>query len=142
MKAISLILITALTMGLTQPAQAQQRSQGLTAEQLVVGLLGLAIVGNVIHNKRSNRQDAEANDRRHTQTARPTRSKVVPARCLRRHQTGHGRVKMFALRCLERNDVNVNRLPDRCFAKVRTVENQRRRGFRARCLRRAGYVAR
>ncbi|MGB1234698.1 MAG: hypothetical protein ACPG5U_03070 [Planktomarina sp.] len=142
MKAISLILITALTMGLTQPAQAQQRSHGLTAEQLVVGLLGLAIVGNVIHNKRENRREAEATERRYTQTTRPARNKVVPARCLRRHQTRHGQVKMFALRCLERSDVNVNRLPDRCFAKVRTVENQRRRGFRARCMRRAGYVVR
>lgn len=121
------------------------------AARTIATLLGLAVVGKIIHDNNKDRSDDHVTVRRpghdsggirvHPQP-RPLPSRVgratLPRQCFRSFQTRRGQVHMFARRCLERNYRAVNRLPQACAQRIRTDRGPRS-GFDARCLRRNGY---
>jgi hypothetical protein len=57
---------------------------------------------------------------------------------LRRFETRFGDHRMFMRRCLQRSDVRVRDLPNRCEVRLFT-DNGPRNGFDPACLRQAGY---
>lgn len=121
----------ALTLGMTSlaptPAQAD-----MSNEEAWGALLGLLVLGAVIHESRKDNAAPVVNPR-------PNRN-VIPAQCLRRIETRRGEtVRMFGRRCMQNNFRGFNRLPERCEVSVRT-DNGRRNGFRPRCLRNAGFT--
>lgn len=62
----------------------------------------------------------------------------LPADCLRDDPTRGGRAHMLGARCLSRNDVRIDRLPDAC--RVEAWDGHKvRRGYSAPCLRQRGY---
>ena len=64
--------------------------------------------------------------------------RLLPGDCLRSFETSDGRVRVFGKRCLERNYSYNQSLPRSCAVRFR-VNNKKRRGYDARCLRREGY---
>ena len=71
--------------------------------------------------------------------APPVRRGVLPASCLKTHQTAEGDRRVAGRLCLQRNDIRIARLPQGCHVRVFTSKGWRE-GFRPRCLRRKGYV--
>lgn len=150
------IVITGLSV---TPAAADRDD---TARALAA-ILGLAIIGGVIHNSRKDkdtvtrqnsyrqdtyRQDTYRPDRRHTyQPAHPrprplppradTR-KLLPQACLRTFQTRQGKVNGFDDTCLNRNYRYANSLPQACELRFRNQYGYGL-GYDARCLRQQGY---
>lgn len=142
----------AVTAG-TAPARADTDD----AAAALAAILGLAIVGKVIHDRNKDRHSAPApthhvapkhitrNHVPHHVQPRPLperakRHKVLPQACFRTFQTRHGQqVRGFGSRCLSRNYQYAHRLPDHCATRVQT-----RKGwgwaYRARCLRDGGYT--
>ncbi len=121
------------------------------ATRAIATLLGLVVVGKIIHDNNKDRPSGHVTVRklghdvgngRVSPRPRPLPSRVgratLPRKCFRRFQTRRGQVNMFVRRCLERNFRAVNRLPQACAQRVRTDRGPRF-GFGARCLRRNGY---
>ncbi|WP_390911466.1 hypothetical protein [Pseudosulfitobacter sp. SM2401] len=124
------------------------------AKRALAALLGVAIIGAVIHDARKDEKSRvhrpqvqphkrpKANKRPHVQP-RPlpkrVNKKLLPGQCMRTIENRRGnRVRAFGLRCLEKNYRFVNRLPNHCFRSDRTRKGVRH-GFGARCLRAEGY---
>ncbi len=149
MKAILLITATAVAMALTPPAQAQ--TQRSTGEQIALGVAIAAIVGLALKHRKDDDRSAQNPHTRNNLVLpqpQPQRNRTTPrnraalsADCIRRLDTPHGRVRLMLQRCLSRTTVHATlvNLPDHCFSRVRTTQGERRRGYRPRCLRRAGY---
>ena len=70
--------------------------------------------------------------------ARHDRRYLLPGDCLRSWTSRGERYRVFGKACLERNYKYTDSLPRSCEVKLR-VNNKKRRGYDARCLRRAGY---
>lgn len=68
---------------------------------------------------------------------RARRLAPIPARCLVRHNTHNGPVRMIGQHCVNRHYRHVNRLPNSCRVSRNTYRGVRH-GYRPRCLRRAG----
>lgn len=145
--AATSILITGFA---AAPARANQDDLG----RALAALLGVAIVGAVIHENKKNKKDkARAyvepqhkihkpiQKKRHVKP-RPLPRRVsehlLPGQCLRSFETRRGTARIFGERCLERNYGFTHRLPQHCERRVRT-DRGFRVGFGARCLRRQGY---
>ena len=145
--AAASILITGFA---AAPAHANQEDVG----RALAALLGVAIVGAVIHENKKNRKQ-----RAHVQPAprhnvhkpvqkqrhvkpRPLPRRVsehlLPGRCLRSFETRRGTARIFGERCLERHYSFTHRLPQHCERRIRTDRGPRF-GFGARCLRKQGY---
>lgn len=162
--------ITAVSIAITglsaTSAAAGDRNRDLA--RIAVGVLGVAIVGKIIHdnNKRNDNQAqvvtrhkaqpapvyrAPQAQQRHKVQPRPLpqgygnknrqkqhNSKLLPKRCFQSFDTRRGQVLMFGSRCLQQNFRHANRLPQQCAQQIRTRQGNRF-GYDAQCLRRAGY---
>ncbi|WP_298859319.1 hypothetical protein [uncultured Sulfitobacter sp.] len=140
---------TAVAIAVTTFTAAPAYADNDRAARTIATLLGLAVVGKIIHDNNKDRSDGHVtvNRRSHevgrgTVKPRPLPRRVgraaLPSQCFRSFQTRRGQVNMFVRRCLERNYRAVHRLPQNCAQRVRT-DRGIRAGFDARCLRRNGY---
>lgn len=144
---ITLIVSAALALtALTAPARADSDD----AAKALAAILGLAIVGGIIHeNRKDKSHPAPVTRKSPRDTVYPLQPKPLPKRvhtrkllpqaCFRTFHTVHGRqIRGFGQRCLNRNYQFAHRLPRFCATDVQT-----RRGwgtaYRARCLRDQGY---
>ena len=129
------------------PARANQEDVG----RALATLIGIAIVGAVIHDSnkdkkskvRVNKQPEKKMQKKKKHVlARPLPRRVaqhlLPSKCLRSFETRRGTARIFGQRCLERNYEFTHRLPQHCERRVRTDRGSRF-GFGARCLRKQGY---
>ena len=150
-------LIAGLTaLSLTFATAAPAQAQGFDREdvgKLLIGIAAIAALNVAIQSNnrddstpatqaRNNRNNswADLNRPRHRNDTRNARNRDLPRTCLRGIETRFGTQRMFVQRCLERNDVRVNRLPNRCAVRVIST-NGPRRGFDPLCLREAGFRA-
>jgi len=140
--AAAAIAITGFT---AAPARAGEDEVGAA----LAALLGLAIVGAVIKDKRDDRKARQQVHTPHHVTPAPrpvhprpvppqVNRKLLPNQCLRTLHTDRGRAHLFTQRCLERHYRHVNSLPDRCHRQVWTDRGWRQ-GWGARCLNRHGF---
>ena len=133
------------------PARADQDDFG----RAIAALLGVAIVGAVIHeNKKDKKRKAQVYQQSRQKVHKPVHKKkrhvtprplprrvsehLLPGRCLRSFETRRGNARIFGQRCLERHYSFTHRLPQHCERRVRTDRGPRF-GFGARCLRKQGY---
>lgn len=137
------------------PARAGQDEVGAA----LAALLGLAIVGAVIKDKRDDRKERHAapqpqvhkphhkpnHIKRHKQHAHPkplphrVSRKLLPQRCLFNLPNDNGRyLNVFGQRCLNRHYQHVASLPQQCGRRVWTQRGARF-GYAARCLNKHGY---
>lgn len=124
------------------PAFADDRD---TARALAA-ILGLAIVGKVIHDNKKKRASHHAAPRYNPPVydvqPRPlpkrANRKLLPRKCFRTFENRRSKIRMFGNRCLQNNYAHAHRLPQHCFNRFRTYDGWRR-GYEARCLRDAGY---
>lgn len=141
------------------PAAAGDRETA----RAIAAILGLAVVGKIIHDRKDRKKKARApkpapdqpvyripeykkpgyQPPRYTQPRpRPlpdrVNRKLLPQQCLRSFKTRHGHVRMFPDRCLHRNYGFVNLLPQQCRYTFDTRKGNRR-GYEARCLRDRGF---
>ena len=139
------VVAIAVTAVSAAPAHADDRRVARTA----AAILGLAVVGALIHDANKDRSDkyVEPQPRRHVQPRprveprplpRRVNRKILPQQCLRSYPTRHGNTHMFGRRCLEQNYHASNRLPQNCAVRIRT-DRGARTGYDARCLSRSGY---
>ncbi|MFK7878649.1 hypothetical protein [Roseobacter sp.] len=129
------------------PARADDNLIGALA-----AIAGIAIVGKVIHDHNKKKQQSSTvtrnihrapiqhNDHRvYNLKPRPlpqrASRKLLPGNCLRSVDTWQGRLRYFGQRCLKQQYKHVDRLPQACALRVRSVG----RGYDALCLRNKGY---
>lgn len=149
--------VAAVSIMITGFAVAPARADSDDMNRALLALLGVAIVGAVIHDRK--RDD----DRVHRPQVQPhphkrphikpypkphvkprpvpsrVHRKLLPAQCLRTIHNRRGqRIREFGLRCMRENYRHVNRLPQYCVRKDRTHKGIRM-GYEVRCLRDAGY---
>jgi hypothetical protein len=145
--AVASILITGFS---AAPARANQDDVG----RALAALLGIAIVGAVIHeNKKNKKQRAHVKPAPRHKVHKPVQKQrhvkprplprhvsqhLLPGRCLRSFETRRGTARIFGQRCLERHYGFTHRLPQHCERRVRTDRGSRS-GFGANCLRKQGY---
>lgn len=133
--AAAAIAITGFT---AAPARAGDDEVGAA----LAALLGLAIVGAVIHEKKKDKK------KRHTvhtpvhpkpkPLPKRVNRKLLPAHCLRSFHTDQGKRRLFGQRCLHKHYRHVDSLPYRCHREVYTDRGWRQ-GYGARCLNRHGF---
>ena len=140
------------------PARAGEEEIGAA----LAAILGLAIVGAVIKDKRDDRkarqqvhvpqpqvhqprQQGQNHINRHQRHVQPkplphrVNRKLLPQRCLFNLRTDNGRYKeVFGQRCLNRHFQHVQHLPQQCGRRVWT-DRGARYGYGARCLSKHGY---
>jgi hypothetical protein len=128
--------VLSLTLALTAVSPTTASAQ-ISEEDAIAGFLALLFIGAAVHLSDNN------NDRPAPvvePTPQPRNWRVLPAECLRSIDTRRGNsVRMFTQRCLTNNYNFTNRLPQECHVRVRTENGQRRQGYRARCMRNAGF---
>lgn len=132
--AAAAIAITGFT---AAPARAGEDEVGAA----LAALLGLAIVGAVIHEKKKDKKRHTVHTPVHpTPKPLPKRvnRKLLPAHCLRSFHTDHGKRRLFGQRCLNKHYRYVDSLPYRCHREVFTDRGWRQ-GYGARCLNRHGF---
>lgn len=147
--------VTAASIFITGFAAAPARANQEDVGRALAALLGVAIIGAVIHDSK---KDKKAQARVHKQPrqqvhtpvkkkskvkARPLPRRVsehlLPGRCLRSFKTRRGDMtRMFGRQCLNQSYGFTNRLPQHCERRVRTNRGMRV-GFGVRCLRNQGY---
>lgn len=132
------------------PARADDRD----VARALAAILGLAVVGKIIHDNKKDKERAVARQRA-APVYQPPRvrqryieprplprhvrnNKLLPKQCFRSYDTRRGTVHMFGRKCLNNNFRHVNSLPQHCKVRVNTF-NGNRTGYQARCLRDAGY---
>jgi hypothetical protein len=120
-------------------------------------ILGLAVVGSVIKDKRDDRKARNQVYVPPRQVHTPPRQiyrqkpqvqprprpqrvnrKLLPQQCLRSIPTRRGQARVFGQRCLEQNYRYVNSLPANCQRQIQTNRGWRY-GYGARCLNQYGY---
>lgn len=133
-------LVTAAAIAITGftavPARAGEDEVGAA----IAALLGLAIVGAVIHEKKKDKK------KRHTvhtpvhpkPLPKRVNRKLLPQHCLRSFNTDRGYRRMFGQRCLNKSYHHVHSLPHTCHREIYTDRGWRG-GYSARCLNRHGY---
>lgn len=130
------ILATSLALTSLTPTSAS----AAMSEDEIAGLIGLLLLGVVIHQSRDNDPEPVVTPPQPTHDDADRNWRRLPANCRRDIQTRRrGTVRMFTQRCLNNNYRHVDRLPQDCHIRVRTENGQRRQGFAARCLREAGF---
>ena len=134
------------------PARANQEDVG----RALATLIGIAIVGAVIHDSNKDKkskvkvykqpekkvQKKQVQKKKKHVQARPLPRRVaqhlLPSKCLSSFETRRATARILGQRCLERNYEFTHRLPQHCERRVRTDRGSRF-GFSARCLRKQGY---
>lgn len=142
-RLIATLTAAALTLtAFAAPAAAERDRRADT----LAAILGLAVVGAIIHDQTKDRKKSQSTHTRqvepkrlprHVQPQRVNR-KLLPQACFRSVNTHRGQVRMFGQRCLERNYRFTNHLPSQCYTRVRSFDSTRA-GWGARCLRDHGY---
>jgi hypothetical protein len=145
------------------PAYAGNRD----TTRALAAILGLAVVGKIIHDNNKDKKQAQQHQRRDSDTHRPAHkpprytqkqhqpqynqhkpqarplprnvdNKLLPGNCFNSYKTRQGRVQMFGSHCLNNSYHFANRLPRQCLSVFSTPRGNRR-GYEARCLRDRGY---
>jgi len=108
------------------------RANAWSDEEVAVGVITLLLLGAAIHNNRNQETDP---------SRRVTRDwRVLPVDCLRNATRRNGNtIRYFGQRCLNNSYAHASRLPSRCHVRFRNANDQRRRGYRADCLRSEGF---
>lgn len=122
--------VLALALTLTSVTATPARAE-ISEGDAVVGLITLLLLGAAISNRDNDNPQVD-------QRGRGENWRVLPAHCLTTVNTRGGEVRMFGLRCLNRNYAHVNRLPARCEISVRGPRHMRH-GYVPRCLRHEGF---
>ncbi|SFS89111.1 hypothetical protein SAMN04488040_2287 [Sulfitobacter marinus] len=158
-KFIAIITVLSVTItGLSaSSASAGERNRDLA--RIAAGVLGVAIVGKIIHDSNKDRHEQKRVNQGHVNRGhvvtrervqprplpqkyrthqRRQGRKLLPQNCFRSYDTRRGQVVMFGSRCLQKNFRHANRLPQHCAQTIRTSQGKRS-GYDARCLRGAGY---
>ena len=144
--------ITAASLLLTALGAAPAAADRYKTERALAALLGLAVVGAIVHENRKDKDKAPHVSKPRPKTVHNTpvynprprplpdraNRKLLPQRCLRTLDTYNGRARFFGQRCLNRHFSFAHRLPRACSYVFRT-ERGDRRGYEARCLRDRGY---
>jgi hypothetical protein len=148
--------VAAASIMITGFAAAPARADSDDTKRALAALLGIAIIGAVIHDANKDheytvrRHKVQPRHRPHVQPRRqphlqprplPKRvdRKVLPSQCLRTFKTRRGHnVREFGLGCLRNNYRFVNHLPQRCARTDRTHSGLRH-GYDVKCLRAQGY---
>lgn len=157
--------ITAASIALTVLGATPVRAGENDAAKAIAAILGLAVVGKIIHDRNDKKKRVNNHQQRpvhrtpdynkpeykkpayqpprYTQPKpRPlpdrVNRKLLPHQCLRSFNTHRGKVRMFGKRCLKRNYKFANRLPQQCQYIFDTPRGDRR-GYEARCLRDRGF---
>ncbi|MEL6960370.1 MAG: hypothetical protein AAGL89_15605, partial [Pseudomonadota bacterium] len=124
--------ILCIALGLTSLAPAPAMA-GNSDDDALAGLIALLLFGVAVH---------ELRDRDRVTHPAPTPSRpaadwrILPENCLRTVIRANGeRIRFFGQRCLNNNYAYVDSLPERCHVRFRTINDQRRQGFRPNCLR-------
>lgn len=148
----------AVTVSGNAPARAND-----DAARALAAFVGLAIVGAAIHSHtKKSKKDKKSDDtsvvsRRNIDDdgifyprgvyrepvierakSRRAKRRFLPGKCLRSIEDRGWRYRVFTKKCLEKNYSYIKSLPESCAVKLR-VKGKKRHGYRARCLRRAGY---
>jgi hypothetical protein len=145
--------ITAVSLAFATATPAQANDFGREDfGKLLIGLAAIAAVGAVVRNndrdkpdrpqttQTDHRRDSWADLNRPRVRDQHRNARVLPRQCLQTIETRFGQQRLFGQRCLERNDVRVNRLPDRCAVRFYTPRGPRA-GFDPLCLREQGYTS-
>lgn len=156
--------ITAASIALTAIGAAPAFAGNRETTQAIATILGLAVVGKLIHDRNDRKKDRHQNStpayhppkphvqQHHTPNYTPpayhepkprplpqrANRKLLPKQCFRSFETYRGKVRMFPSRCLNRNYDYAYRLPRQCEYTFNTPRGERR-GYEARCLRDRGY---
>ncbi|WP_299285270.1 hypothetical protein [uncultured Tateyamaria sp.] len=147
--------IAALAIVITGFSAAPARAQDDQVAAAIAALLGLAVVGAIIKDRKDDREDRHRKEtkrkkvhkapqhiQRHKHNPRPIPNRVsrklLPQHCLRSFDTHRGQARVFGQRCLENNYRHVHSLPAQCHREFRTNRGWRQ-GYAARCLNRHGY---
>lgn len=151
--------VVVTTLG-ASPARADDKD----VARAVAAILGIAIVGKIIHDRNKDRDEEAVTHRRPEPVYQPPRvhrprdeyrpggvhprplpdrvgrgdRRLLPGHCFRSYDTRHGPVRMFGEDCLQQTMRHANRLPQHCLRQVR-ANRTRIYGYEARCLRDAGY---
>ena len=147
-KFIATIAAAALAVtGFSAPARADAND----AAKIIAGIAALALIAKAIDD-RNDRKAARQQHYTHRpqpqhhhqpglkprplphQAARPG----LPDHCLFTANTAHGPARVFGARCLQRNYVQANTLPQACAQQAWTDRGQRW-VYNAACLRNQGY---
>ncbi len=141
--AIALVGVT------TAPAHADQDD----VAKAFAALLGIAIIGKIIHDRKDRDDDVVTRRRPDDRVLRPHRRvdpihprplprrvdrKLLPQECFRSFDTYQGPAYMFGRDCLQKHYAFANRLPRECRQRIKTYRGNRI-GYEARCLRDNGY---
>ncbi|WP_052700963.1 hypothetical protein [Loktanella sp. S4079] len=134
--------LTAISMSLVSATPAH--ANGFDREdagKLIIGLAAIAALNAALEN-RNRRSSEQASDRaaRHPQgwTGHRDRRNALPSQCLREIETRYGQHRMLMRRCLERNNVQLSRLPNRCEVRLFTIDGPRN-GYDPACMRQEGF---
>ncbi|MEL6888715.1 MAG: hypothetical protein AAFO86_08390 [Pseudomonadota bacterium] len=131
--------IAALAIVVTGFSAAPARAGDDDAAAAIAALLGLAVIGAVIADKRKDKKERVVVHPRRPKPLPPRVSrKLLPQQCLRSFHTDRGQRRVFGQRCLHRNYGFVNSLPRQCHREFYTDRGWRQ-GYGARCLNRHGY---
>ncbi|MEM7520868.1 MAG: hypothetical protein AAF307_07500 [Pseudomonadota bacterium] len=144
--------ITAASLLLTAIGAAPAAADRYKTERALAALLGLAVVGAIVHENRKDKDKTRRINTHRPKTVNtppvyhphprplPDRAnrKLLPQRCLRSIDTHNGRARFFGQRCLNQHFRFAHRLPRACNYVFRTHRGDRR-GYEARCLRDRGY---
>lgn len=126
--------LLAATLSLTTIAPSQAAAE-ISRDDAIAGIFTLLLLGAAIHEIRDRDDDRSPRPDPVSQDWR-----VLPEHCLRHATRRNGNtIRFFAQRCLNNRYDHVNRLPEQCHVRFRTDEGQRRQGYRARCMRDAGF---
>jgi len=138
---IKSILVAAVTVtGISVMSAAPAKAGNEDLAKFLFGATALIIIGKAISDSDAKAAPSRNEVYKPAKTYRPRNydRKALPAKCLRRHDTWDGRVRLMGRKCLHNNYKHVNRLPQVCKTRVQT-ENGPRRGYHMRCLRNHGY---
>ena len=131
--------VAALAIVVTGFSVAPARAGDDEAAAAIAALLGLAVIGAVIADKRKDKKERVVVHPKHPKPLpRRVSRKLLPQQCLRSFHTDRGQRRIFGQRCLHRNYGFVNSLPRQCHREFYTDRGWRQ-GYGARCLNRHGY---
>ncbi|HAV08941.1 MAG TPA: hypothetical protein DCX13_08695 [Rhodobacteraceae bacterium] len=155
---IASVLAAALAITGLSSAPAQAGDKDLA--RFIMGVAAIGVIAAAVND--ANRQERRHDDREVSRHApapvviapernhhkphlqpRPlperARAAVLPGQCLRQVADRRGTRNVFVAGCLERNDVRISRLPQRCELSVVGQRGYERSAFDAGCLANHGY---
>ena len=151
-KFIATVMAAAIAVTTIGAAPAKAGAKELA--RFIVGVAALGVIAAAINDADRKENRVARQDHapvvvppRHERPARleprplPDRARVtvLPAQCVRQVSDRRGTRNVFMAGCLERNDVRMSRLPERCEMSVIGQRGHERTAYDARCLSNNGY---